>query len=119
MVRQIRNFITTKPVDEKGEDLRDMKGILMALSLSDTSSPESSQQSPAGNDRPTLSRQSSSKAPTSNAPSDDPHFDFENMAQIYGDSPEFVSSPNFEWPVAKAACFAPSSVRICKANLAA
>jgi hypothetical protein len=92
MVRHIRNFITTKPVDEKGEDLRDMKGILMALSLSDTSSPESSQHSPAGQERPVLSRQSSSKAPSSSVQSDDPHFDFDTMAHVYGDSPEFVSN---------------------------
>ncbi|KAF2433590.1 hypothetical protein EJ08DRAFT_60436 [Tothia fuscella] len=69
MLRQIRKFMTTKPIDEKGEDLRDMKGILMALSL-DTSSPEIAQQNPGGADRPVLSRQSSSKAQATSAHSD-------------------------------------------------
>jgi hypothetical protein len=44
IIRSIRAFVADRaraPRDKKGEDLRDMKGFFNALSLSDSSSPES------------------------------------------------------------------------------
>jgi hypothetical protein len=89
LLKQVRNFLTTKPSDEKGEDLRDMKGIFSALSLSDTSSPESSQ---SAQERPALSRQSSSKLPITEEEynSELDMLDVPTSAHgVYGDSPEF------------------------------
>jgi hypothetical protein len=96
LMRQVRKFITSTPSDEKGEDLRDLKGIFATWNLSDTSSPESSHNSPTAHDsRPLFYRQNSGKASVvAGGISDDGSVDWDSLnaherAVAYGDSPEF------------------------------
>jgi hypothetical protein len=98
VIRQIRNFITSTPNDATGEDLRDLKGIFASLSLSDTSSPESTHNSPEAHDsRPSFHRQGSSNAPCiASGNSDDGRFDWDSL-NAHDRAVAFSESPEFEW----------------------
>ena len=98
LVRQIRNFITSTPNDATGEDLRDFKGIFASLSLSDTSSPESTHYSPESHDNRLISpRRGSEKAPgITSGHSDDGQLDWDSL-NAHDRAVAFGESPEFEW----------------------
>jgi hypothetical protein len=97
LVKQIREFVQSKPSGDKETSLYELKGIFQSLQLREVSSPEDSLSgnSPSTNERPLLPRQTSARSATAmSAHSDDAHFDFDMMAahdrnQAMGESPDF------------------------------
>jgi hypothetical protein len=98
LVRQIRDFVQSKPSGDKETSLYELQGIFKSLQLGEASSPESvSGISTIINERPLLARQTSARSTTAfSAASEDTHFDFDIMA-AHDRNQALGESPHFEW----------------------
>lgn len=82
LVKQIRDFVQSKPNDDTETNLYELKGIFKALQLSGGDSPERSQPtSPKGSELPTLARRQSARSVTAMSAHSDDQFDFDVMAE--------------------------------------
>lgn len=98
LVKQVRDFVQSKPSDDTETNLYELKGIFTALQLGNANSPESiGGTSPTNNERPELARHASARSNTAmSAHSDDTHFDFDVMA-AHDRTHALGESPNFKW----------------------
>lgn len=98
LVKQIRDFVHSKPSDDNETNLYELKGIFKALQLGNADSPDSvGGTSPTGVERPSLARHISARSTTAmSAHSDDTHFDFDVMA-AHDRTHALGRSPDFEW----------------------
>ena len=99
LVKQIREFVQSKPNDDTETNLYELKGIFKNLALDTTSSPTDStaDSSPGNGERPKLARHVSARSATAmSAHSDDTHFDFDVMA-AHDKTHALGEDPGFDW----------------------
>lgn len=97
LVKQIRDFVQSKPNDDIEANLYELKGIFKDLQLGGGSPGSTSETSPASLERPGLARHTSARSMTAmSAHSDDTHFDFDVMA-AHDRTHALGGSPDFEW----------------------
>jgi len=97
LVKQIREFVQSKPSDDTETNLYELKGIFRSLQLGGDSPSSTGDTSPTNNERPKLARHASARSMTDmSAHSDDTHFDFDVMAE-HDRTHALGVSPDFEW----------------------